>query len=99
MSTGPAKPRSESASCYLIIEPRHDYSGKLSDIRVDRVTTTRPTKLSPRYVAIKLNIVMAASLFEQFLPEATITVNDTRDLIAPVISVEQPDAAADELID
>lgn len=92
------------ATCYLIIEPTHNFAGVLTGIDVVRIVKTKPLKLSPRFVALQLNVDVDEALFQQFLPEATITVRDTRELMTPVVTVEpQPesdadDAAADEQI-
>src|SRR5687767_7020686 len=95
----------KATTAYLIIEPRHDWQGRLESVAVDRIVKSKPTKLSPRYVAVELHIEVDDSLFEQFLPAATIHLRDTRDLITPTVEVreqEEPDAteepSADEIL-
>lgn len=90
----------KSATVYLVIEPHHRYDGALQGIEIDRIVKTRPTKLSPRYVAVQLTVEVEDSLFEQFLPEATIRLRDTRDMILPRIEVEQqPEQQPEDVMD
>lgn len=86
------------ASFYVVLEPRHTFDGKLQSIVADRMTVTRPNKLSPRHVAVKLNIDVDDRLFEQFLPEATVVISDKRELMTPQVEVDvvtTPDETAD----
>jgi hypothetical protein len=82
-------PKIRRAECYLILEPKHNYAGQLLSLEVDRVVKTRPPKLAARHIAIKLNVDIDERLFDQFTHEATITIRDARDVLTPVVTVEQ----------
>lgn len=86
------------ATFYVVLEPqRRGYDGALMSIKADRITQDRPRTLSTKHVALKLNVDVDEAIFEQFLPEATVTIRDTRDLMVPQVTVEQiDDDASDE---
>jgi hypothetical protein len=44
-----------------------------------------------KHIAFKLNITLDAKAFEQFIPEATISIEDGRALVTPVVAVEEPE--------
>lgn len=79
-------------SVYLVLEPQHDYSGRTNGLRVDRMLTTKPTRLNSKHVAFKLNISIDTKAFEAFTPEASIDIEDGRVLITPKVGVAEPEA-------
>jgi hypothetical protein len=80
-----------TTSVYLVLEPEHDYRGQTTGMRFDRALVTAP-KLSAKHIAIKVNVAIDSKVFDQFIPEATITVADGRILLTPEVGVEAPPA-------
>lgn len=78
-------------SVYLVLEPERDWAGKVEAIKVDRMTL-RPPDLKSRHVALKVNISIDAGIFEQFIPEASISIMDGRVLVTPDVSVAEPES-------
>jgi len=79
-----------SATTYLVLEPTHDFSGKATGLRVDRIVQSRPTKLNSRHVAVQLRITIDSSVFEQFLPEVDVSIGGRGELLTPVVDVIPP---------
>lgn len=76
-------------SVYLVLEPQHDYRGQVTGIRMDRALT-QPPKLNAKHIALKVNIAIDSSVFDQWIPEATLTISDGRVLMTPEVDVEAP---------
>lgn len=78
-------------SVYLVLEPQHDYGGRPTGLKVDRMILSKPTKLSSKHVAFKLNIAIDAKAFEAFTPEASVSIEDGRVLVTPKVGVATPE--------
>ena len=74
---------------YLILSPQRDWQGRVEAIEVVNMTRC-PPNLKSSQVALKINVAVDALLFEQFIPEATITVKDGRVLITPDVEIDEP---------
>lgn len=75
---------------YLVISPQHNWQGQVEAIDVDRLTKNTP-KLRSSEIAIKLVIDIEKNVFEQFLPEVTIKLDDPRSFATPTVEVAPPD--------
>ena len=76
-------------SAYLVITPGHNWQGAVESIDVDRITKG-PPKLRSNEIAIKLVIDIEKNVFEQFLPEVTIKLDDPRQFTVPQVDIETP---------
>ena len=74
---------------YLVIEPEHDWSGKVEGIKVDRITQG-PPRLKSKEIAIHLALSMDRNVFEQFLPTVQISLSDPRQFTTPSVDVIEP---------
>ena len=77
------------AETYLVIEPQHDWSGRIEGIRVDRITAKEP-RLKSREIAIRLRLMIDRNVFEQFLPTVEINLSDPRQFTLPTVDVVDP---------
>jgi len=76
-------------SAYLVIAPQHNWQGAVEGIDIDRITKG-PPKLRSNEIAIKLVIDIEKNVFEQFLPEVTIKLDDPRQFQVPTVDIEPP---------
>jgi hypothetical protein len=77
------------ASVFLVVCPEHNYRGEVIQINVDRLTKTNP-KLRPNEIAIRLTLDIEKNVFEQFLPDVTIRLDDPRQFATPTVDVVPP---------
>lgn len=84
-----------TATTFLVLEPTHDYAGKATGLRVDRIVQSKPTKLSAKHVAVQLRITIDSSVFEQFLPEVDVSIGSRGELMTPTVDVVPPADSSD----
>jgi hypothetical protein len=77
------------SSVHLVLRPTREWSGRVTDLRVDRMTQGKP-RLDNTEVAVKLNLHVDERMFQQFLPEVDVTITSIRDLITPDVDVDHP---------
>lgn len=87
-----------STSVYIVLEPQYGYNGQVIGLRADRMIASKPQKLSMKHIAFKLNVSLDAKAFEQFIPEATVSITDGRALVTPVVAVEEPEVDSPEAV-
>lgn len=76
------------ATAYLVLEPAERSYGRPKKARVASVRTNKPT-IKRGQIAIKLNVTLPASVFEQFVPSVDIEVPDGA-AIQPEVEIEMP---------
>lgn len=85
-----------STETYLILIPEHNYAGKTTGIKADRIVARLP-KLNSRSIAVKLNVAIDNAVFAQFIPEINIDIDDPREVLVPTVTVEQVPVDVEEL--
>lgn len=89
------------STVYMVIRPeRRGIDGRVYGIDIDRITKNKPTRMGQRDIAIKINLDTDERLFMTPEPEVTITLNDLRQVIAPVSAdvLDAPEPESDEYV-
>ena len=87
--------RTKTASCYLTIGRDKRGSRRFPELVIRNMTKTKPS-LKPGELAIKVNVELPASVFEQAVPEATISLPEDALHVVPHVTADGVPVVVDD---